>query len=138
MFELQTYQPNDTWMRRFWNDPFSFFSGNSGMTAFGTDIADQGDSYLLESDLPGFRKEDIHLDLQGDTLTITAQRNAEHEECKEQYIRCERSYGSYQRAFDMSGVDTSGIRATYENGVLRLNLPKKAESKKERKELPIE
>lgn len=138
MFELQTYQPNDTWMRRFWNDPFSFFSGSGGVSAFSTDIADHGDSYLLESDLPGFRKEDIHLDLQGDTLTITAQRNDEHEERKEQYIRCERSYGSYQRSFDMSGVDTSGIHATYENGVLRLTLPKKAERKSERKSLTIE
>ena len=137
MFELQTYQPADTWMHRFWNDPFSFFTG-SGMTAFGTDIVDNGDSYLLESDLPGFRKEDIHLDLQGDTLTITAQRSDEREERKEQYIRCERSSGSYQRSFDMSGVDTDGIRAKYENGVLYLTLPKKAESKSERKALSIE
>ena len=138
MFELQTYQPADTWMHRFWNDPFSFFTGNSGMTAFGTDISDNGDSYLLESDLPGFRKEDIHLDLQGDTLTITAQRSDEREERKEQYIRCERSSGSYQRSFDMSGVDTAGIHAKYENGVLYLTLPKKAERKSERKALPIE
>ena len=138
MFELQTYQPNDTWMRRFWSDPFSFFSTGSGMTAFGTDIVDNGDSYLLESDLPGFRKEDIHLDLQGDTLTVTAQRSDEREERKEQYIRCERSSGTYQRSFDMSGVDTDGIRARYENGVLYLTLPKKAESKSERKALSIE
>lgn len=138
MFELQTYQPNDTWMRRFWSDPFSFFSTGSGMTAFGTDIVDNGDSYLLESDLPGFRKEDIHLDLQGDTLTVTAQRSDEREERKEQYIRCERSSGSYQRSFDMSGVDTDGIRARYENGVLHITLPKKAESKSERKALSVE
>lgn len=137
MFELQTYQPADTWMHRFWNDPFSFFAGSS-MTAFGTDIVDNGDSYLLESDLPGFRKEDIHLDLQGDTLTIIAQRSDEREERKEQYIRCERSYGSYQRSFDMSGVDTGGIRATYKDGVLRLTLPKKAEQKSESKSLTIE
>lgn len=138
MFELQTYQPTDTWMRRFWNDPFSFFSGGGMMTSFGTDIADHGDSYLLEADLPGFRKEDIHLDLQGDTLIITAQRSDERQERKEQYIRCERSSGSYQRSFDMSGVDTNGIRAKYENGVLRLTLPKKAEEKTERKKLTIE
>ena len=56
MFELQTYQPNDTWMRRFWNDPFGFFSGNSSMSLFGTDIADLGDSFLLETDLPTLPK----------------------------------------------------------------------------------
>lgn len=138
MFELQNYQPNDTWMRRFWNDPFGFLAGTNSMSGFVTDIADHGDSYLLESDLPGFRKEDIHLDLQGDTLTITARRNDEREDRKEQYIRCERSYGSYQRSFDMSGVDTDNIRATYENGVLRLTLPKKAEHTSERKSLTIE
>ncbi len=138
MFELQTYQPADTWMRRFWSDPFSFFSGSNGMTMFSTDIADNGDSYLLGADLPGFRKEDIHLDLQGDTLTISARRDDEREERKDQYIRCERCSGSYQRSFDMSGVDTDGIHAKYENGVLRLTLPKKAESKSESKTLRIE
>ena len=138
MFELQTYQPADTWMRRFWSDPFSFFSGSGGMTVFGTDIADNGDSYLLEADLPGFRKEDIHLDLQGDTLTISARRDDEREERREQYIRCERCSGSYQRSFDMSGVDTDGIHAKRESGARRLPLHTEAERKSESKPLRIE
>lgn len=138
MFELQTYQPADHWMRRFWSDPFGLFTGSGSMTMFAADIADNGDSYLLEADLPGFRKEDIHLDLQGDTLTISARREEEREERRERYLRCERCSGSYQRSFDLSGVDTDGIHAAYENGVLRLTLPKKAAGKSESRTLRIE
>ena len=110
-------------------------TGNGMMSC---DVKEFADHYELDMELAGFRKEDIHLDLQGDTLTISARRDDEREERREQYIRCERCSGSYQRSFDMSGVDTDGIHAKYENGVLRLTLPKKAESKTESKTLRIE
>lgn len=138
MFELQSYHPNDTWMQRFWSNPLSLFSGNNGIS-FGTDITDNGESYLLESDLPGFDKDDIHISLQGDTLTISAQRSDERrEEDNGRYIRCERCTGAYHRSFHLSGVDTEGIHAKYENGVLRLTLPKKAKIVSESKTLDIE
>lgn len=49
---------------------------NAGTSAFRTDIRDAGDAYVLESDLPGMKKEDIHIDIDGDRLSISAQRNA--------------------------------------------------------------
>ena len=107
----------------------NFFS-NTGVNAFKTDIRDTGDAYLLEADLPGMKKEDIHIDLDGDRLSISAQRSAVKEEKDEDsgYIRCERSYGSFSRSFDVSGIRTEDISAAYENGVLTLTLPKQTKT----------
>lgn len=102
-----------------------FLSG--GISSFRTDIQDKGDHYLLEADLPGFRKEDIAIDIDGETLSISAQRHSAHEEKDQQgnYLRCERSYGAYKRCFDISGIQENEISASYENGVLSLTMPKK-------------
>lgn len=103
----------------------SMFS-NTGLSAFKTDIRDAGDAYILESDLPGMKKEDIHIDIDGDRLSISAERNATNEQKDENggYIRCERSYGSFSRSFDISGIRADQISASYEDGVLKLTLPK--------------
>ena len=126
--------------RRFFGDSFTSLFKSEGTTGFRTDISDQGDSYLLEADLPGFDKESIHLDLDQDTLTISAERHSRHEEedKKGNYVCCERSYGKYQRSFDVSGVETDGIRAKYADGVLSLTLPKKVEVQPVAKRLEIE
>ena len=104
----------------------AFFSDNA-LSEFKTDIQEDGDNFVLEADLPGFKKEDIQLQLDGDTLTIQAQRHSEHEEQekKGKYVCCERSYGAYSRSFDVSGIRAEGITASYDSGVLTLKLPKK-------------
>ncbi len=103
----------------------SLFAGSSA-AAFKTDIRDAGDAYVLEADLPGMKKEDIHIDIDGDRLSISAERNAVREEKDENggYIRCERSYGAFSRSFDISGIRGEEISAAYEDGVLKLTLPK--------------
>ena len=97
----------------------SFF-GNAWGGDFKTDIQDQGDSYV--------KKEDIAVDIDGDRLTISAQRSSQSEEKddKTHYVRQERSYGSYSRSFDISGIKSAEIKGSYENGVLKLVLPKEA------------
>ena len=107
----------------------SLFSGNS-VTAFKTDIRDTGDAYVLEADLPGMKKEDIHIDIDGDRLAISAERSAVKEEKDENggYIRCERSFGSFSRSFDISGIRGEEIAASYEDGVLKLTLPKRTKT----------
>ncbi len=104
----------------------SFFSGKE-LGGFRTDIKDTGNAFVLEADLPGVKKEDIHIDIDGDHLTIMAQRNSSKEEKDSEgnYIRCERSYGSFSRGFDISNVRSEDITASYENGVLTLTMPKK-------------
>ena len=59
------------------------------------------------------------------TSTIKAERRNEHEEKDKSYVRCERSYGNYARSFDISGIKAEGIKASYNDGVLSLTLPKK-------------
>ena len=107
---------------------------------FRTDIRDNGDSYLLEADLPGFNKEDINIEFDDDVMTIKADRHEEVDEKDEQgnYIRRERRYGCYQRSFDLTGIDTEGMKASYDNGVLKLTMPKKAEPEVNSRRLQIE
>lgn len=116
-----------------------FGNGSTKMSAFSTDIKDNGDHFTLEADLPGVKKEDIKLDLTDNVLTINAERHSEYEENdkKHNYVRCERSYGSYSRSFDTTGIDTDAIDAEFKDGVLILTLPKVKEVKPETRRLEI-
>ena len=116
-------------MENFERSAFLDFFGNGGLDEFKTDVSDEGDYYLLEADLPGFDKKDINLDLSGDVLTVSAERHSRFEDKdeKDKIVRMERSYGSYTRQYDMSGIDTDRITAEYDNGVLKLCLPKRPE-----------
>ena len=96
------------------------------VTAFRTDVLDTGDAFKLECELPGFKKEDIKLDVENDCLTISAERKAETKDEKENYVKRERVYGSFTRCFDVSGINVDGIEASYTDGVLNVKLPKKA------------
>ena len=126
--------------RRLFGDPFDGFFTGRELATFRTDVRDQGDKYLVECDLPGFAKEDIHLDIEGDTLTIKAERHSEYEDKEKQegYLRCERTYGEYSRSFDVSEIERDGIKAKLDNGVLTLTLPKKQSKPVEKQSLPIE
>lgn len=103
-----------------------FFSGNTP-NVFPTDIQETGDAFILKADLPGVKKEDLAIDIDGDRLSITAQRNTSSEEKDDQgnLIRCERYSGSLTRSFDISNIQANGITAAYEDGVLTLTMPKK-------------
>lgn len=129
--ELEDFQ------RSFWDmDPWSRQTAHQ----FTTDIRDDGDKYVIEADMPGFNKEDINVDIQGQRLTISAQRSSQSEDKdkKGNYIRCERSYGSYSRSFDISGIDTDAITAEYKDGVLTLDLPKPTQEKPNSRRLTIQ
>ena len=126
--------------KQFFGDPFGSFFDSRDLAEFKTDVLDEGDHYELEADLPGFRKEDIRLELKGDNLVISAQRHSSAEEKNKdgKVVRMERSYGSYQRSFNVSEIDTDNIRAAYENGVLKLTLPKRQQQIPESRILEIE
>lgn len=112
----------------------SFFGGMDRQFApCRTDIIDQGDKYLLKADLPGFQKEDIKISVQGDELNISAERKESKDDKDKQgnYIRRERRYDSYSRSFALDGIDAGKISASYNDGVLNLQLPKIPEVKPE-------
>jgi HSP20 family protein len=132
MFEIIPFERRNNQVSSY--DPFrafdemerSFFKNS--LTEFRTDVSDNGDSFLVEAELPGFNKEDIHIDIVNDCLTISAERKYDNEDKddKKNFIRRERYYGSYSRSFDVTGIDTDAIKAEYKDGVLNLTLPKKA------------
>ena len=115
--DMTTFNPwreMEEFEKAFFGRPFGSFFDTPAFAQFRTDVTDEGDHYLLEADLPGFEKKDITLDIQNDTLIVRAERKSKVEEKdkKDKVIRMERSYGSYTRSFDISGVDADKIKAS--------------------------
>ena len=128
MYGITTYKKNGydpfkelrAWQKNFFND--------ENAVTIKTDIKDTGDSYVIDAELPGYKKEEINVDVNDDILTISAEKHNEvNDEEKNGYIRRERYYGSVSRSFNISEVEASQITAKHENGVLTLTLPKKKE-----------
>ena len=141
MFELTPYFRSNRKSAQVY-DPFREmedmerrFFGNS-VQSFRSDIKDEGNAYLIETDMPGFRKEDISLTIKEDVLTIAAHR--EEEQHVGQYVCRERRAGDVRRSFDVSAIQQEGIRAAFENGVLVLTLPKASAVKPERRSISIQ
>ena len=115
-----------------------FGSQQPSVLSFRTDVTDTGDSYKLEAELPGFKKEDIKIDIENDCLTISAERHENKDEEKPNFVKRERLYGSYSRSFDVSGIDVDRISAAYTDGILTLELPKKVETPPASRRLEIQ
>lgn len=124
--------------RRMFAGPYGFFSG--ARDTFRTDVKDAGAAYELSADLPGFDKEEIHIDINGDVLTVSAEHCESNEEKEDdgRYLCRERCYGAYRRSFRLDGINTEAIAAKYENGVLKLTLPKVEEKVPASRRLTIE
>lgn len=110
------------------------------LPAFKTDIRETENAFILEAELPGFSKEDIHAEIKNGYLTIHAERKYESDDKDEKnnYIRKERSYGSFTRSFDISGINSDDITASYKDGILSLTLPKIKTQAEESKQLEIQ
>lgn len=81
--------------------------------------------YVIKTELPGMKEEDVDISVAGDRLNIKGEKKAESEVKEEEYYRSERSYGSFFRSIDLpSDADTDKIEANYENGVLEISIPK--------------
>jgi HSP20 family protein len=92
------------------------------------DITESGDTYQVSAEMPGVKKEDIKVSVEGNLVRISAETKKETEEKQgDQVLRSERYYGRLERAFTLDGeVDDSKVDAKYADGVLKLKLPKKA------------
>jgi len=118
----------------FADDFFRSFFGRPEDSTFRVDVQDKGDSYLLEAEMPGFAKDDIHIDLDDDTLTIFVEKNETRDENNENgYVLHERRTGRMSRSFNVEGIRKEDINAAYQDGVLRLTLPKEEPQKVETK-----
>ena len=93
------------------------------------DIYEKDGKYHIEMDVPGYKKEDIKIEALKDSLVITAEHNEEKNEDNEnkKYIHRERRYGKYQRSFYLQDLDSDNIEASFNDGVLKITIPKKEE-----------
>jgi len=130
-----------------WRSPFprSFFDvaplgrGEATWAAVpAVDVSETDKGYEIKAELPGMEEKNIEVQLANDVLTIKGEKQEEKEEKQKDYYMRERSFGSFQRSFQVpDGVDTNKIEATFKNGVLTLNLPKSAEAQKAAKKIEV-
>ena len=115
-----------------WNDWFE--NGNSFgklMTMPAVNVREDKDSYTVSLAAPGLKKEDFNVDVDGNMLTISSEKEEKKEESDEKFTRKEYSYSSFARSFNLpEDVKQDAIDARYENGVLNIRLPRREEAKK--------
>ncbi|HAD82985.1 MAG: hypothetical protein A2509_10295 [Candidatus Edwardsbacteria bacterium RIFOXYD12_FULL_50_11] len=94
------------------------------------DIEETQDDIIVKAEIPGMTKEDVKIQVTGDIITISGERKREEENRDKTYHRIERSYGQFQRMITLPGeVQSAKAKASYENGVLTIKLPKSEEVK---------
>ena len=126
----------------FFNDNFGMFPvwnernplyGKRTKNLMKTDVRETEDSYELDIDLPGFKKDEVTVDLKDGCLTISAAKglNKDEQDKKGRYIRQERYAGACSRSFYVGDVESKDVSAKFEDGILRISMPKEP-----KKELP--
>ena len=128
--------PDGLW-ENFFETGFPAFTG-FGARGMRVDIREENDRYVMEADLPGFRKEDIGIQLKDNIITISAEHNEDLEEKGESYLRRERRSGRLVRSFMVDNVKHDEVSARYENGVLRVTLPKENKRPAREKRIDIQ
>ena len=104
-----------------------------GAWAPSVDIYENKDQIVLEAELPGMKQEDFDLSIENNVITLRGERKFEKTEETDNYHRVERSYGTFTRSFTLpQTVSAEGATAEYNNGVLRVTLPKREETKSRR------
>jgi HSP20 family protein len=97
------------------------------------DLLETDDHFVLRADLPGLSEDDVNIELEDSTLTISGQRKAEHEEHKEGAYRVERAFGSFSRSLTLpQGIDPETVTANFDRGVLEVQVPKPEQRKPRR------
>lgn len=133
MFDMVPFRKNNSLSQgdAFRNFVDSFFNNDffspvlSGFNSgFKVDLKEDADSYKVEADLPGVKKDAIDLDFENNYLTISAKREDQKEDKGEGYVRRERSYGELKRSFYIDNVDDKNVTASFKDGVLEIILPK--------------
>src|SRR3954453_14329821 len=94
------------------------------------DLVETGDHFVLRADLPGLSEENVNIEVEDRVLTISGERQAEHEASKEGYHRVERAFGSFSRSLTLpEGVDAESVSASFDRGVLEVRIPKPEQPK---------
>jgi len=140
---FQTFQQE---MERFWPRAFAFpFGAMPAPTApTGTtymprmDVYEKDNALVFKAELPGLKKEDVHVEIDNGYLVIRGETKAEQEVKEDAYYRMERTYGSFYRSVPVpSDVSPEQIKATLEDGVLEVQVPKPVETKPKATKIPV-
>jgi HSP20 family protein len=138
--ELATLQER---MNRLFNDQFDGYSSGESLTAGSfvppVDVYEDEHGIQLKMEVPGIEEKDIDIRLENNVLTVNGQRQLAKEEKEENFHRIERRYGSFYRAFTLpSTVNTEDVHASYNAGVLKLELAKKPEAQPKQIKINVE
>jgi len=126
---------------RLFDTSFPGRSSESDLTTWApaVDIQETENELVLKADLPGIEEKDIDVHIENNTLTIRGERKFEKQVNEDNYLRVERSYGSFSRSFSLPNtINTEAINAEYKNGVLTVQMPKRAESKPKQVKVNVE
>ena len=119
-------------VNRMFDSTFPGRTDNSTMTTWvpTVDIYETENELVLKADLPDMSEKDLDIRVENNMLTIRGERKFEQKVKQENYLRIERTYGSFSRSFSLPNtISTETIKAQYNNGVLTVEMPKRAESK---------
>jgi HSP20 family protein len=119
-------------VREMFQDPFGGMGLLATETAFrpNLDVTEGNDSFVINVDLPGVNEDDLDVQVTGNRLTVSGQREAEETREGERYVAIERSYGSFSRSFVLpDSADLENVQAQLRNGVLEIKVPKRHEMK---------
>jgi HSP20 family protein len=126
-------------MNRLFNSVFDTpAAGGNGGTAMrrwmpAMDLLETDDHFVLRADLPGLSEEDVSIELEDTTLTISGQRKAQHEDRQEGAYRVERAFGAFSRSLTLPpGIDPDSVTASFDRGVLEVRVPKPEQRKPRR------
>ena len=118
---------DDAFDRRLWNGSNALY-GKHARNLMKTDVQENESGYTLSIDLPGFKKDEVTVELKDGYLTVSAQKGLDKDETDKQgrYIRRERYAGSCSRSFYVGDLKPEDIRGKFESGVLTLSMPKQS------------
>lgn len=134
MANVTRYDPFDDLFKGFFVRPMDFPGMQYDAPSIKMDVKDESDAYLIHAELPGVKKEDIHVVVEGNILSINAEVKAMKEDKEgERVLRSERYFGKVSRSLSLDhAVDESKAIAKFNDGVLELNLPKREDSRSRR------
>jgi len=121
----------DKFVDEFFNRSIGQFVGSDSlMSQPSVNVRETDNEFTVELAAPGLQKSDFNINIEDDSLIISAEQKQEHEEKEEKFTRREFNYTAFRRQFRLpETIDAEGIEAAYENGVLNITLPKKEEAK---------
>ncbi|MFN4324840.1 MAG: Hsp20/alpha crystallin family protein [Azonexus sp.] len=134
MANITRIDPFDDLFRGFFVRPVDFNSVPAPTPSIKMDVQEQGDSYLVHAELPGVKKEDIHVVVEGNLVSISAEVKQEKETKEgDRVLRSERYFGKVSRSFQLEqDLDDTKATAKFTDGVLELTLPKRVASPSKR------